>query len=563
MGERKVAKLLTTQDMIEGHLDTQTLKEAVNEDKMVTSRLGKEYASVPMASRLLVENGLLGATPFSTHTAMTASTLVDGDYAVVTNDTDIAKNGVYEKVGENWVYSKYNTQQLVSDLSSVIKKSGDKLYITDDYGFTVASIASEHFAINNLVTVTPSDTSAITDELGFALMPSTSSNNEIALEPFNIKEPLFANTLCLFDDSELSINVPSLLAERHQQYKTNQVTATLSSEFNLNNTYAETSCNQIHVDAAKLTSKSYLTIRDSAQRNFTQISLTVKKPTAVTKSPNLLLIGDSTSNRGLADMLNTVLSSKNCNANFIGTTYGAGANEVSGGIGGLLGECREGWETGDFTYQVNDRAKIITDVDEYLLMSKSEQWPYNPFLRPATDSDSDSIVRNGYVFDPDFYQSRFALDTPDIVVIQLAGNDVRDRDEPELVANYIDNMTLMVNQIKKAWSNVKIILSIANPANDTDRNQLWHDEYAPLIRALLDMQNYLPVTVCPTWAFMTPETGFVITSNPNATKPAEIDAVTGALFGEYSDIAHPFGVNKLQMAKIIAGYIACAADNLI
>ncbi|MGO2339036.1 MAG: sialate O-acetylesterase [Psychrobacter sp.] len=108
MGERKVAKLLTTQDMIEGHLDTQTLKEAVNEDKMVTSRLGVEYASVPMASRLLVENGLLGATPFSTYAAMTASALVDGDYAVVSNDPTTIRNGIYEKVSGSWVYSKYN-----------------------------------------------------------------------------------------------------------------------------------------------------------------------------------------------------------------------------------------------------------------------------------------------------------------------------------------------------------------------------------------------------------------------------------------------------------------------
>ncbi len=116
MGERKVAKLLTTQDMIEGHLDTQTLKEAVNEDKMITSRLGKEFASVPMASRLLVENGLLGATPFSTYDDMSASALVDGDYAIVTNDDVISKNGIYQKIGGEWIYINYNTASEVKDV---------------------------------------------------------------------------------------------------------------------------------------------------------------------------------------------------------------------------------------------------------------------------------------------------------------------------------------------------------------------------------------------------------------------------------------------------------------
>lgn len=103
-----MAELLTIQDSIDGRLDTQTLKEAVNEDKLIKSRLGKEYASVPMASRLLVENGLLGATPFSTYTAMTASALVNGDYAVVTNDPVQVNNGIYEMRDGEWIKSRYN-----------------------------------------------------------------------------------------------------------------------------------------------------------------------------------------------------------------------------------------------------------------------------------------------------------------------------------------------------------------------------------------------------------------------------------------------------------------------
>ncbi|MEG9303338.1 hypothetical protein [Psychrobacter celer] len=108
-----MAKLLTTQDMIEGHLDTQTLKEAVNEDKMITSRLGKEFASVPMASRLFVESGLLGATPYSTFAKMTTegAESENGSYAVVTNDpiiNNIDKNGFYEKIDGDWAFLEWN-----------------------------------------------------------------------------------------------------------------------------------------------------------------------------------------------------------------------------------------------------------------------------------------------------------------------------------------------------------------------------------------------------------------------------------------------------------------------
>ena len=117
------SELMTLDDMANGHLDVATLGEAANEDKVITSRLGKQYPSAPMASRLLVENGLLGATPFSTYAAMTASTLVDGDYAIVTNDPiidNLNKNGIYEKVSGAWVYSKYNLQNYITAMQEDI-----------------------------------------------------------------------------------------------------------------------------------------------------------------------------------------------------------------------------------------------------------------------------------------------------------------------------------------------------------------------------------------------------------------------------------------------------------
>lgn len=107
-----MAEPITMQKLTDASFDADTLEAAVNEDKMVMSRLGKEYASVPMASRLLVENNLLGARPFSTYAKMTAPDvdppLVDGNYAVVTNDGALGANGVYEKVDGVWVYLKYN-----------------------------------------------------------------------------------------------------------------------------------------------------------------------------------------------------------------------------------------------------------------------------------------------------------------------------------------------------------------------------------------------------------------------------------------------------------------------
>ncbi len=110
------------QTMSDASVDADTLGEFANEDKTVTSRMGLEYPSAPMASRLVVENGLLGATPFNTYAAMSASVLVNGDYAVVTNDVTTANNGFYQKKSGVWEFLQWNPlSQLVSFYSDVMQ----------------------------------------------------------------------------------------------------------------------------------------------------------------------------------------------------------------------------------------------------------------------------------------------------------------------------------------------------------------------------------------------------------------------------------------------------------
>ena len=81
---------ITKQELIDASADALTLEQAVNgsDTTDVTSRLGRTYPTLPKALRLIVEAGLLGATPFVTKSALDASALADGAYAVVTNDRD-------------------------------------------------------------------------------------------------------------------------------------------------------------------------------------------------------------------------------------------------------------------------------------------------------------------------------------------------------------------------------------------------------------------------------------------------------------------------------------------
>ena len=96
------------QDLANGHLDVKALGEAANGDEntIVTTRTGNTYPSAERAINIMFQNGGLPATPFATKALMTASALVDGKYAQVTDDT--VNNGLYVKTAGAWVKSNYD-----------------------------------------------------------------------------------------------------------------------------------------------------------------------------------------------------------------------------------------------------------------------------------------------------------------------------------------------------------------------------------------------------------------------------------------------------------------------
>ena len=103
-----MADAITIKALQDASLDAKSLEEVVNgnESKQVTTRKGETYPSVKKAIKTLFQNGGLPATPFATKALMTASPLVDGKYAMVTDDT--VNNGLYVKTAGAWVKSAYD-----------------------------------------------------------------------------------------------------------------------------------------------------------------------------------------------------------------------------------------------------------------------------------------------------------------------------------------------------------------------------------------------------------------------------------------------------------------------
>lgn len=96
------------QVMQDAILDADSLEQFINgsDSETVLTRLSAEYPTLQKAIKQMFENGGLPATPFATKALMTASALVDGDYAMVTDET--ANNGLYVKTAGVWVKSEYD-----------------------------------------------------------------------------------------------------------------------------------------------------------------------------------------------------------------------------------------------------------------------------------------------------------------------------------------------------------------------------------------------------------------------------------------------------------------------
>lgn len=113
-----MANAITVKALQDASLDAKSLEEVVNgnDAKQVTTRLGETYPSVKKSIKTLFENGGLPTAPFATQALMTASSLVNGKYAMVTDDT--ANNGLYIKTAGAWVKSAYDPVGQSKDYTS-------------------------------------------------------------------------------------------------------------------------------------------------------------------------------------------------------------------------------------------------------------------------------------------------------------------------------------------------------------------------------------------------------------------------------------------------------------
>lgn len=519
-------------------------------------------------------------------------------------------NGVYRYSGTSWVWRDYLIPQSVQD--EITGRANEAMYglirpvetvldnahvVTDEAGFVLARMAAGAAMLAGATLVDDAGVGGLhpTDRHGFRSSYIDESGGMIAglkfeedlserglivtdphgfvaarmggQPPQDIAPPgpepepepplsgkaYFTRTLCGVEGETTTLYLRNILERRDDGAP---VRAVLGSR-DYGNGYARAGSDQIDFDAAALGATAELSVRtDDLQRRW-RLPLTVaaapRDPVGVAAF-NVLGIGDSIWNRQAGPMVRDFLTSWGYAATMIGTVTG----DARPGGAGEPGEGREGFESGDYTYAVTDLAMPLPPGEEaaYMALPTNQKRNYNPFIRAATGGDDPAIVRNGYVVDFAFYQSRFSLPTPDVVAYGLGTNDLRDRGASVLYQTVLDNDRLMLGRMRAAWPNVKIIRFLPGTARTPSRDTLW-PRYLDVMRAMMTAASETSgVTICPSWSFVTADAGYAL--GVGTTDPA-----TGVVDTAVTDDIHPIAHARAQLFRSVAAYVACAAANLI
>lgn len=414
---------------------------------------------------------------------------------------------------------------------------------------------------------------AVIDERGFKAMsltatelraPGLSTSEDDAFNDGFDASPLIGGHLVAFDGAETHLYARNILSTRSDL---SRVRASLYSEASTDGSrpsYSRLGDDELVIELEKCGSTVYLQTRLDEVNPDTrhQATLSVVTPPVSPGSLNtaaVLMIGDSITNRQLAARMNAAATAKGYALTYIGTINGAGVGQSSGDATGPLGEAREGWEFGDFTYAVADRVLIIPPGGEatYLSQNKEARWPQNPFLRVATGGDDPSVIRNGYVFDFDFYLDRFSLADPDVVFIGLGTNDIRDLSSPDLGPAITDGLTIICGQIQTARPGTKIVIWFPPVSRSSDRDTLWGEYVEVLSRQIKFVRDQADadIRLLPIWAMASQEVGFPLATGTTSD--------LGIKTADLSDRVHISAFNMARVAEILAAAAAAVAQGTL
>lgn len=410
---------------------------------------------------------------------------------------------------------------------------------------------------------------------GKVVLPGQSEQVETVIDV----TPMFSDTLCMLEDAETHIYPASLLTDREDSPAATAIFASKGSTDGSRPSHVVIGREDLNIDPARCGPEALLELRpwgtpDVRRRMLCNIF--AAPVLGVGASPiNILAIGDSITNRGMLACINANLTHRGYTPTWIGTIATAAMGQASSGTGGPLAEAREGWEFGDYTYAVTDRAVIVNPGDEavYNALTKANKQGRNPIIRTATGGDPAALVKNGMTIDIANYIARFGLASPDLVMIGLGTNDIRDRTAETLAGFVSDGVYIFIMRIRQALPNARILFWMPPCARSADRDAIW-PRYDTTIRTIVSEARSFEdgkVIIAPVWAMANAELAGTYTNfrpgggtvESGVIVADDIDPATGVVTSQVADPVHLSDTTIYQCAEVLAGYIAAVASGQI
>lgn len=285
---------------------------------------------------------------------------------------------------------------------------------------------------------------------------------------------------------------------------------------------------------------------DAAFRAVNVITTPTTAPAVENMSPVILPLGESNT-QPLGQIIKPMLEAKGFTPTFVGSRI----------LGGVAGEGRSGWESGDMASAKD--VTPVTDFAAYNALSSADKLNLSPFHRASTGGDDPADVMESRVLDFTRYQANVpGITTPTIIPLNFGTNDIVFRPVNDIYALIYANDKYAYRRIHATWPDAKILRwhPIIPKCADTD---VLRPAFEALFRAMFDAaRDYggSKVFVVPTWLSSPADAGFALAAG--AITPA-----MGAVRTKISDWKHQQGGAQLTCFDYLTAAIAAAARNLI
>lgn len=261
------------------------------------------------------------------------------------------------------------------------------------------------------------------------------------------------------------------------------------------------------------------------------------------KTPTVLCTGDSlVENAGLVPGVYDRLDEHGASSiTMLGTITCGQSQAEDSGLTPRNGEGRGGIQAGDYTNAVDTNLLPIATGGEaaYLALTSSQREAYNPFIREEESGDDPAHVKNGYIFDIDFYLTRFSFADPDFIIVCLGRNDLNAQTEEDAITNVTEAIEIMQASIRANLPNCELgfvfpVLARSSGTTGIAGDDAWPAQ-ARLIKACIDTIADLAdskTVLIPSYAHMNQRLGW-------GSSAVATDPLTGVLDRTISDGVHP------------------------